>query len=97
MQIASFVFGIAFFVAAFWIYVRVILSTRKLVEEAGQLYPHRTFSCWFWIYAWKPHSAAAPESPVRREIVRGFLMCWLFMILGLACVVFSMQHGLALP
>jgi hypothetical protein len=97
MAIATLILGIASFAAAFWRYVLLVRSIWRLVSEARQLCPDRTFSRFFWTGAWKPHRAATPESPLRRQIAMGFVQVWLFMLLGLGCVAFSMYHGLVIP
>ncbi|RZU35635.1 hypothetical protein [Edaphobacter modestus] len=78
--------GYILFLFAFGSYARLILTIRQLVTESRQLRTETRFNWFWWIPALKVHRVAYPTSPVRRRIVTGFLLTFVLMAAGLACI-----------
>jgi hypothetical protein len=77
---------------AFGIYARLVQLTNKLVREVNEGRPEMDLRWYRWNKAWRPHRLLYPASTVRRSIVVCFLLCWLLMCGGLACVGLAQVH-----
>ncbi len=83
-----------FFAIAAFFYVRTLRVIWKLVAESRLIESGVRFNFFNWTPAWKVHRIGYPESPVRRQIVTGFLITWTFMIVALVFLVYSQTHVL---
>jgi hypothetical protein len=78
--------GYMMFLFAFVSYARLILTIRRLVAESRQIGSNTRFNWFWWTPAWKVHRVAYPASLVRRQIAAGFLLTFVLMAAGMACI-----------
>jgi hypothetical protein len=78
--------GYVMFLLAFGSYASLILTIRRLVAESRQVGTDARFNWFWWVPAWKVHRVAYPTSPVRRYIVRRFLLTFVLLAAGMACL-----------
>jgi hypothetical protein len=85
---------IFFFAITMFFYVRTLRAIWRLVAESKLLESGVRFNRFYWTPAWKVHRIGYPKSPVRRQIVTGFLFTWTFMMVALVFLVYSQTHVL---
>jgi hypothetical protein len=85
--------GFVLFAIGMVFYVRLIGAIWRLVDECRAHEPSQKFSKFFWISAWRYHKRRLTENPLRKQIVYGFVLTWLFGVGGFALIVLSNLNG----
>jgi hypothetical protein len=82
-----------FFAISAFFFVRTVRTIWRLVAESRLLESEVRFNRFNWTPALKVHRIGYLESPVRRQIVIGFLLSWTFMIVAVLCLAYSVIHS----
>jgi hypothetical protein len=86
------VLGYILCLLAFASYARLVMTIRRLVSESRELNAKVAFNWFWWLPAWSLHREFYPGSSVRRQIVVGFLVTFLLMAMGMACIAVAIVH-----
>jgi len=85
--------GLIFFLGALISYLGIWRSIAQLVKESRQARPDIRLSGIWWLPAWDIHQTNFPSSPVRRQLLIRFLWTFVLMTLAMACIGYSIVHG----
>ena len=81
------VLGCVLFAVTLFFYVLLWRTIRRMVHACRADEPSRRFSLFWWLPAWGYHKRRFQESKLRKQIVLGFALTWVFMVSGFALIV----------
>jgi hypothetical protein len=88
------IIGYVLMALGFVAYGSILRAIFRLVAETRQLNSDARFNRFWWTPAWKIHRAAYPLSRIRKQIVVLFLLTFILVCAGTACIAINFVRAL---